>query len=72
MNQEKPIKELCCTENGFNVFAPFFFSQENITAMLLLALQVNQIYLANQYCYPGVRKECLGHVQEQKCSKENT
>lgn len=49
-------------KNEFNVFAPFF--PHNITATLLLALQVNQIYLASQYNYPSVREEYLRHGEQ--------
>lgn len=56
-------------KNEFNVFAPFF--PQNITATLLLALQVNQIYLASQYHYPSVREGYLGHGEQQKHSTEN-
>lgn len=44
-------------KNEFNVFALFF--PRNITATLLVALQVNQIYLASQYLYPGLREDIL-------------
>lgn len=49
-------------KNEFNVFAPFF--SQNITATLLLALQVNQIYLASQYHCPSVREGYLGHGEQ--------
>jgi len=46
LKKKKPIQELRCMENAFNAFTLFF--PENISATLLLALQVRQIYLASQ------------------------
>lgn len=58
--------------SAFNVFALFFL--ENISSTFLLALNINQIYLAIECDFSlsfFLKKEYLGYVKLQECSTES-